>query len=160
MYKILKYTGFLCLLTFVILVAACSNSNEETNMERSTADHSSMSDGNHISLEADEEQKRVDIYIGEELFTSYLYVDDYKKPILYPLMTANGSVVTRGFPIEPREGERDDHPHQVGLWLNYGDVNGLDFWNNSDARPVERRSEYGTIYHKSVDRLESGDEQG
>ena len=25
--------------------------------------------------------------------------------------------------MAPREGERTDHPHQMGLWLNYGDVN-------------------------------------
>ena len=39
---------------------------------------------------------------------------------------------SRGFPLEPRPGERVDHPHpQRGSWLNYGSVNGVDFWNNS-----------------------------
>ena len=31
------------------------------------------------------------------------------------------------FPLYLRPGERIDHPHHVGLWFNYGDVNGLDF---------------------------------
>lgn len=26
-------------------------------------------------------------------------------------------------------GENRDHPHHQSLWFNYGDVNGLDFWN-------------------------------
>ena len=42
-------------------------------------------------------------------------------------------MVTRGFPLEPRPGERVDHPHHVGLWFNHGDVNGVDFWNNSES---------------------------
>jgi hypothetical protein len=45
----------------------------------------------------------------------------------------HGTVVTRGWPLNPRPGERVDHPHHVGLWFNYENVNGLDFWNNSDA---------------------------
>ena len=51
--------------------------------------------------------------------------------------------MTRGFPLDPRKGERVDHPHHVGLWLNHGDVNGLDFWNNSDAIKPDRRAEDG-----------------
>jgi hypothetical protein len=58
-----------------------------------------------------------------------------KKPVLYPIRTAKGTLITRGFPLDPRPGERVDHPHHVGLWFNYGDVNGIDFWNNSDAIP-------------------------
>ena len=53
--------------------------------------------------------------------------------MLYPLLSAKGTAVSRGFPLEPRKGERIDHPHHVGLWFNHGDTNGLDFWNNSDA---------------------------
>src|SRR2546428_4858337 len=33
------------------------------------------------------------------------------KPTLYPLRTASGKLVTRGWPLEPRPGERVDHPH-------------------------------------------------
>ena len=34
---------------------------------------------------------------------------------------------------------------KTGAWFNYGDVNGLDFWNNSDAIKPEQASKYGTI---------------
>ena len=40
------------------------------------------------------------------------------------LQGKTGSVVA----IEPKTGERIDHPHHMGHWFNYGDVNGLDFW--------------------------------
>jgi hypothetical protein len=52
--------------------------------------------------------------------------------------------------VVPRAGERTDHPHHVGLWLNYESVNGLDFWNHSTAIPFEKRTAYGTIIHQEV----------
>jgi hypothetical protein len=69
-------------------------------------------------------------------------------------------VVTRGFPLEPRPGERVDHPHHVGLWLNHGDVNGLDFWNNSEAIPAAEAGKYGTIVQRSIKRATSGADKG
>ena len=78
-----------------------------------------------------EPAKRVDVTIDGKPFTSYIYPDTLKKPVLFPIRTSNGTLVTRGFPLDPRPRERFDHPHHVGLWFNHGDVNGLDFWNNS-----------------------------
>ena len=59
-----------------------------------------------------------------------------------------------------RKGERVDHPHHVGLWLNHGDVNGLDFWNNSDAIPAEQAPKMGTILHRRVVEAKSGADRG
>jgi len=95
-------------------------------------------------------EKRVDIYVDDELFTSYIYPDNLEKPVLYPVRTATGKVVTRGFPLQPRPGERIDHPHQTGWWFNYGDVNGLDFWNNSYAIPAADKARYGSIRNVKV----------
>jgi hypothetical protein len=53
-----------------------------------------------------------------------------------------------------------DHPHQVGLWFTYGDVNGVDFWNNSDAVKPEDRPKMGTIVHKAVTAVRSGADKG
>jgi hypothetical protein len=64
--------------------------------------------------------------------------------------TVDGITVTRGYPFQPVPGERTDHPHHTGIWLNYESVNGLDFWNNSTAIPVEKRNVYGTIVHQKV----------
>jgi hypothetical protein len=72
------------------------------------------------------------------------------KPVLFPINTLSGITLTRGYPLAPRAGERVDHPHHIGLWLNYEYVNGLDFWNNSTAIPYAKRSHYGTIYHQKI----------
>ncbi|OLE66652.1 MAG: hypothetical protein AUG74_11450 [Bacteroidetes bacterium 13_1_20CM_4_60_6] len=101
-------------------------------------------------------ERRVDVLVDGKPFTSYIYPATLKKPTLYPVRAASGVVVTRGWPLEPRPGERVDHPHQVGLWFDHGDVNGLDFWNNSDAIPAARAAKMGTILHRAVRHTESG----
>lgn len=103
--------------------------------------------------------KRLDILIDGKPFTSYIYPDNIMKPVLYPLRTAEGTFITRGWPLDPRPSERVDHPHHVGLWFNYGDVNGLDFWNNSTDIPAEKKNQYGTIKHRKVNKMTSGDEK-
>lgn len=95
-------------------------------------------------------EKKVDLLWNGQLLTAYCYFDSIRKPILFPVNTLTGITVTRGYPIEPREGESTDHPHHTGVWMNYESVNGLDFWNNSTAIPVEKRDHYGTIYHEAV----------
>jgi hypothetical protein len=97
----------------------------------------------NVKLVKDDSQRKVDVYIDGKIFTTYRYPADLEKPFLFPVYAPNGSVVTRGFPIEPRKGERIDHPHQIGLWFNHGNVNGLDFWNNSSAIPLNDKDSYG-----------------
>jgi hypothetical protein len=103
--------------------------------------------------------KRVDITVDGKPFTSYIYPDVLKKPVLYPLRTSQGTLITRGWPLDPRPGERVDHPHHVGLWFNYGDVNGLDFWNNSTDIPADKKNGYGTIKHRRVNKMASGNDK-
>jgi len=80
-----------------------------------------------VKVAPNEAARRVDITVDGLPFTSYIWPTTLKKPVLYPLRTAAGVVVTRGYPLDPHPGERVDHPHQVGLWFNHGDVNGFDF---------------------------------
>jgi hypothetical protein len=101
-------------------------------------------------------ERRVDVSVAGKPFTSYIWPERLAKPVLYPIRTAGGTLVTRGFPMDPRPGERVDHPHHVGLWFNYGDVNGVDFWNNSDSLPKEQQAKMGRIVHKAVASTKSG----
>src|SRR5213080_5043298 len=112
--------------------------------------------GVRVEVIPHEAQRRVDVLVDGKPFTAYIYPTTVKKPVLYPLRAASGTVITRGWPLEPRPGERVDHPHHVGLWLTYSDVNGLDFWNNSDAIPAARAPKMGTILHRAVRHVESG----
>lgn len=108
-------------------------------------------------------EQRVDVTVNGAPFTSYVYTDTIavlKKPVLYPVRSASGTPITRSFPLEARAGERADHPHQIGLWFNYGNVNGLDFWNNSNAIPPDRTHLMGTIRHRTVERAEGGSGRG
>jgi hypothetical protein len=99
---------------------------------------------------------KVDVLIGGKLFTSYQYPVNMEKPYLFPVYAPNGSVVTRGFPLEPRPKERIDHPHHIGIWFNHGDVNGLDFWNNSSAIPAAKKNTYGHIVVKEIVKVKGG----
>ena len=116
--------------------------------------------GKGVQVIADETHQRVDITIDGKAFTSYIWPTSLKKPVLYPLITDEGVTVTRGYPLEPRPGERVDHPHHAGMWFNYGNVNGFDFWNNSDAIKPEGRSKMGSIYQKKIVSTKSGADQG
>jgi Methane oxygenase PmoA len=107
-----------------------------------------------VRLTVKESERRVDVTVDGKPFTSYVWPTTLKKPTFYPVRTADGVVVTRGFP--PGAGERADHPHHVGLWMNYGDVNGFDFWNNSDAIKPENAPKMGAIVQKEITRKESG----
>jgi hypothetical protein len=91
-----------------------------------------------FSLKEDASKKKVQILYDGRMLTSYCYFDSTEKPVLFPVKTLSGITVTRGYPVAPREGERTDHPHHLGIWLNYESVNGLDFWNNSTAIAREK----------------------
>lgn len=104
--------------------------------------------------------QRIDISIDGQPFTSYLWPASVKKPVLFPIRSAKGTIVTRGVPLEPRPGERMDHPHHVGLWFNFGDVNGIDFWGNSDAIPEKDRGKEGTIVQRAIVSATGGAKEG
>jgi hypothetical protein len=115
---------------------------------------------NRILVIANEQERRVDVTIDGKPFTSYIWPTTLKKPVLYPLRTARGTIITRGYPLEQRPGERIDHPHHAGLWFNYENVNGLDFWNNSYAIKPEDAPKMGTILQRSIVAQKSGAQQG
>src|ERR1700733_1877226 len=113
-----------------------------------------------IQILPNESARRVDIVIDGKPFTSYIWPETLAKPVRYPLRAADGTVVTRGLPLDPRPGERVDHPHHVGLWFNYGNVNDFDFWNNSYAIKKEDAHKMGNILQREIVAAKSGNEKG
>jgi len=113
-----------------------------------------------VQVVADQANRRVSITIDGRPFTSYIWPTILKKPVLYPIVDADGVIVTRGWPLDPRPGERTDHPHHDGLWFNYSNVNGFDFWNNSDAIPAQREPKMGTIVFNKIVSAKSGATSG
>lgn len=96
------------------------------------------------------DSRKIEVLFNDTLLTVYDYGDSIMKPVLFPINTRSGIPVTRGFPLAPRPGERVDHPHHIGMWLNYESVNGLDFWNNSTAIAYDKKRHYGMIVHDGV----------
>lgn len=101
-------------------------------------------------LKENKASKKTEVWFDGKMVTAYCYFDSTEKPVLFPVRTLSGITVTRGYPVAPRAGERTDHPHHLGLWLNYESVNGLDFWNNSDAIAADRKPKYGSIRHQKI----------
>lgn len=114
-----------------------------------------------VKLVRDDANKKVDVLVDGKPFTSYIYPgpEVLKKAVLYPVRTSEGTLITRGWPMDPRPGERIDHPHHVGVWFNYEDVNGHDFWNNSNT-PPNPKGVYGTIVHTGIKSVKSGTNKG
>ncbi len=109
-----------------------------------------------VSVLKSTKDKKIDVLIDGKAFTSFLYPDTLEKCVLYPLIAANGTSVTRGFPLNPQPGDPIDHPHHIGLWLNYENLNGLDFWNNSYAIPAAKKNQYGWIRTDKILETKSG----
>src|SRR5689334_18938673 len=95
----LKSLGFAMAMTTLSSVTLAQNS-EPVKVVKSTA------------------KNKVDIFIGNKPFTTFLYPDTLEKPVLYPVHAANGTVVTRGFPLNPGPGDPTDRPHHIGIWFN------------------------------------------
>ncbi|MCU0326263.1 MAG: PmoA family protein, partial [Spirosomaceae bacterium] len=114
-----------------------------------------------VKLVRDDANKKVEVLVDNKPFTSYFYPGEsiLKKAVLYPVRSPKGTLVTRGWPLDPRASERIDHPHHVGIWLNYEDANGHDFWNNSNT-PPSAKGTYGTIVHTGIKSVKSGKKQG
>ncbi len=113
---------------------------------------------NKVELKKDKNSPNINVTINKKTFTSFFFPDTLDKPVLYPISAPDGNLITRGFPLAPKEGDATDHPHHIGLWLNYENVNGLDFWNNSFAIPKEKKSQYGSIKMTTAPSFKSGNE--
>ena len=95
---------------------------------------------------------KIDVVIGGKAFTSYMFSDKLTKPVLYPVQTPSGIKVNRGFPFEKIEGEATDHPHHLGIFFTYDEVNDDGFWNNTKSPPQ--------VKHAKVTKMPPGSGKG
>jgi len=80
---------------------------------------------------------KIDIAVDGKPFTTFYSGADVNKPYLWPLRSADGTIVTRRWPMEKDTGESHDHPHHRGLWFSYDDVNGVHFWGNDPSQSAK-----------------------
>jgi hypothetical protein len=95
-----------------------------------------------------QDTNKIDILIGGNLFTTYRYGSELTKPILYPVNSPSGILLTRHFPFEIVPGESNDHPHHMGIFFAYDKVNDTGFWNNRISPPQ--------IKHIKITKMENG----
>jgi hypothetical protein len=84
-------------------------------------------------VELKQHGNQVDVLVGGRPFTTYYFDSKVPKPFMHPLRSAEGIVVTRGFPMRKDiPGESKDHPHHRALYYAHGDINGVDFWGEAE----------------------------
>ncbi len=109
-------------------------------------------------VQVTEKPDRISIEIDGKPFTEmFIRGEGVMKPYFHPLRSASGKIVTRRYPMEIVEGERQDHPHHRGLWFTHGDVNGLDFWSADPSRNSDR---FGVVVLAKVLGVKSEPKQG
>ena len=105
---------------------------------------------------------QISITINGQPFSTFYIGGDHAKPFLAPLRTADGVIVTRKYPTEIVDGESRDHPHHSGLWIGYGDINNINFWENapesktSPGNPTAK----GTLVLRKLDSVSPGKKSG
>ncbi len=109
-----------------------------------------------ITFSQKEKDKKIEVRVDGKLFTVFQWPDNICKPVLYPVYASSGTEITRGFPVDPKAGERADHPHQIGIWLTYGNVNGNDFWGNGSQGLGTKNRNGGVIKHIKTEEVKDG----
>lgn len=94
---------------------------------------------------------RLRVEIDGDLFTEY-YFKHLAKPYCYPIIGPSGAAMTRNWPMKDVPGEEHDHPHHRSLWFTHGDVNGVDFWSETDKA--------GKTVHEKFLEVTSGKKEG
>ncbi len=101
-------------------------------------------------LAADTESP-VGIRSGNQVAASLYWGNAWDKPFLYPIRTVSGKVISRGWPIDPREGDSNDHTWHRGIWYGHGGINGADFWREQGRDKTAR-----LIAKKPPKKIDSG----
>jgi hypothetical protein len=103
---------------------------------------------------------KIAVEIDGKPFTDFYVGPETAKPYLHPLRTADGKIVTRGYPmLADVPGENHDHPHHRGLWFTHGDVNGYDFWGNEESQKGAGKGK-GKVVLERVGKIVNGKKSG
>lgn len=105
----------------------------------------------------------IEVLIGGRPFTVFYFDPAIAKPFLSPLRSAQGTIVTRGYPMDPNiPGEDHDEPHQRALYFAHGGINGYDFWGEAAFPRWSDHSAatFGRTVFRKLDEMRGGPESG
>ena len=112
------------------------------------------------AVEANRHGDRIDVLVGGKPFTTYYFGSQAAKPYLFPLRSAQGTVVTRSYPMVSNiPGEDHDEPHQRAMYFAHGDINGYDFWGEAEFVRWSHHSPsaFGRTVFRALDEIRSGE---
>lgn len=85
-----------------------------------------------------------------KLVTQLFHGADQPRPYFHPLLMPDGARLSRNWPMEEGPDEAKDHPHHRGLWFTFGEVNGIDFWSESERSGTIRQEELVRVHEGAV----------
>ena len=102
--------------------------------------------GGELPVQLRRQGARIHVFMGSHPFTSYFFGAESPKLYLHPLRSAEGTIVTRGFPMRKDiPGESTDYPHHRGLFFAHGDINGINSWAEQEPTKAQQTAK-GTFY--------------
>ncbi|MGH9447909.1 MAG: PmoA family protein [Terriglobia bacterium] len=107
----------------------------------------------------------IDVLIGGRLFTTYYFDFHIAKPYLQPLRSAQGTIITRDFPIGntvPAQHTHDKNlePHQRDLFFGHGDIDGIDFWGEAAFPNWSDDTVFGRTLFRKLNEIRGGPQSG
>ena len=106
---------------------------------------------------------QVEVMMAGHPFTTYYFDPAVAKPYLFPLRSAQGTVVTRSFPmLNNIAGEDRDEPHQRAMYFAHGSIDGFDFWGEAAYPKWSNHSlrTFGRTVFRKLDQMVGGPTSG
>jgi hypothetical protein len=106
---------------------------------------------------------QIDVTIGGRPFTVFHFDPAVAKPYLSPLRTAQGTIVTRRFPMDQDvPDENHDEPHQRAMYFAHGDINGYDFWGEAAYPRWSNHppATFGRTVFREIEEMQGGSQSG
>jgi len=91
------------------------------------------------------------VEVNGKPFTTYRYLPKGEcpinaRPFFYPLLGPGGVNVTRHYPMRGDvPDEMHDHPHHRGLYVAFGEVNGVDNWSEAAGHGYQTHEQFSEI---------------
>jgi hypothetical protein len=117
------------------------------------------------AVELQRKGDHVDVLIAGRLFTTYYFSSDQAKPYFQPLRSAQGTVLTRDFPVGntiPPEHLKDRslEPHQRPMFFGHGNIDGIDFWGEAVFPQYSEDTIFGRAVFRKLGEIRGGADSG